>query len=283
FQQNFDLQQKNSLAVPSRCSWFAEIHSESDLEQAAIFADNASMPLVALGSGTNVLLAENVEAVVAEIKTSGKSILETTGDVVQVEVSAGENWHQFTEWCLQHQLYGLENLALIPGTCGAAPIQNIGAYGVELSEFIESVKLFDIEKRAYRRLSAEECELQYRDSVFKHALLGKVVIVSVRLALSATPKPNMGYPALAEYLKSKGLEQSPENIYQAVCAIRTAKLPDPEEIPNVGSFFKNPIVEAELKSTILSAYPEMPSYGTADGSVQNRLLLIETAGIGKVF
>jgi UDP-N-acetylmuramate dehydrogenase len=279
FQKNFDLQHKNSLAVPSRCSWFTEIHKESDLHEVASFADKEATPLVFLGSGTNVLLAEQLEAVVAQIKIPGKRILEVSGDTAGVEVSAGENWHQFTSWCLRQKLYGLENLALIPGTCGAAPIQNIGAYGVELSDFIEAVKVFDIDTRTFRSLTVPECELQYRDSVFKHALQGKVVIVSMCLTLKTSPTLNLGYPALAEYIESNELDETPENIFKAVCAIRTAKLPDPERIPNVGSFFKNPVVKSEAIITLQMKHPTMPSYPLSDGHCKiPAAWLIEKAG-----
>ena len=265
FRPDYDLQSKNSLAVSSKCRWFVSVKDEQQLFSAVVFARENRLPLVVLGSGTNVVLADYLDALVAEIRIPGKYVISRDAESAMVEVGGGENWHQFVIWCLEQKLYGLENLALIPGTCGAAPIQNIGAYGVELSELLDSVEVFDIGEQKLKRFSRAECELSYRDSIFKNELQNRVVVVSIRLRLRCIQKSNLGYPALTDYLELNQLESTPNNVFDAVCAIRRSKLPDPDEIPNAGSFFKNPIIPQAHADRLRKQYSDMPGFPLVEG------------------
>ena len=287
FQPNFDLRTKNSLSVPSICRWYAVISNRDQLPEAVKFSQEQGLPLVVLGSGTNVLLAERIEAIVIQISILGMHKVDPDLDAIigsgnhakTVEVAAGENWHQFVRWSLDQQLYGLENLALIPGTCGAAPIQNIGAYGVEFDQFVESVEVFDLQQQSFRQLSKQACEFGYRDSIFKRGLVDKAVVVSFKLTLSNRPEVNLSYPVLVDYLASHGLEPSPENIFDAVCAIRSSKLPDPKKVPNVGSFFKNPLIDHHQRDQLLASYPDMPTFGQSNNMTKlPAAWLIDQAG-----
>ena len=168
------------------------------------------------------VLAEFIDAVVLQIALMGKSLIHKDDHSVVIEVGAGEDWHELVRWCLEQSFFGIENLALIPGTCGAAPIQNIGAYGVELSDVLESVEIFDIAEQQCRWLSAAECELGYRDSVFKHDLENQAIVVSIRLRLSLDEKPNLSYPALVDYLADHKMEPSPQTIF---CLLYTSPSP----------------------------------------------------------
>lgn len=260
FLSNFDLQAKNSLAVPSQCRWFKSIDEASQLPAAIAFARDQSLPICVLGAGTNVVLTEFVDALVLQIALMGKRVVHQDIRSAIIEVGAGEDWHELVSWSLNQSFYGLENLALIPGTCGAAPIQNIGAYGVELSEVLDSVEIFDIAEQRSTRLSASECQLGYRDSIFKHDLDKRAIVTSIRLRLRLEAKPNLTYPALEEYLDRNQIEPTAKNVFDAVCAIRRSKLPDPAAIPNAGSFFKNPMLPFEALTDLLIQHPGMPYY-----------------------
>lgn len=268
FQPNYDLQPHNSLAVPSSCRWYMRITDKNQLSGAVAFARDNALPLFILGAGTNLVLGSFIDAVVIEMAIPGKAEISKDQETIVIEVGAGENWHQFVVWTLQQQFYGLENLALIPGTCGAAPIQNIGAYGMEISELIESVEVYDTSAQSFSRLSASDCEFAYRDSIFKRDLQNQVVVVAIQLKLQLAPQPKVEYPALIDYIEARRLDATPENIFGAVCAIRRSKLPDPEDIPNVGSFFKNPILDTEDVEKLQTKYPEMPIYDFEEGQVK---------------
>lgn len=268
FCSNFDLQTKNSLAVPSVCRWFTSVTDIHEIAAAMAFSREQRLSLAVLGSGTNVVLAEFIDAVVLQIALMGKSLIHKDDHSVVIEVGAGEDWHELVRWCLEQSFFGIENLALIPGTCGAAPIQNIGAYGVELSDVLESVEIFDIAEQQCRWLSAAECELGYRDSVFKHDLENQAIVVSIRLRLSLDEKPNLSYPALVDYLADHKMEPSPQTIFEAVCAIRRSKLPAPAEIPNAGSFFKNPVVDLDKLRVLSQKHPAIPFYELPDEQVK---------------
>lgn len=268
FLANFDLQAKNALAVPSSCRWFKLVTETSQLSEAVAFARDQALPLSVLGSGTNVVLGESINAVVLQIALKGRSVVHKDIRTVIIEAGAGEDWHELVSWSLEQSFYGLENLALIPGTCGAAPIQNIGAYGVELGDLLDSVEIFDLAEQKTKRLNADECELEYRDSIFKHDLDKRAIVISVRLRLNLQARPNLSYPALADYLKENEISPTPENVFEAVCAIRRSKLPDPVEIPNVGSFFKNPTLPFEDLSELLIHHPGMPYYELPNNQVK---------------
>jgi UDP-N-acetylmuramate dehydrogenase len=188
---------------------------------------------------------------------------------VTLRVAAGEQWHQLVQWSLRHGLYGLENLALIPGTVGAAPIQNIGAYGVELAPLVQRVDCVAIDGARTQSLAATECRFGYRDSVFKHELQDQLVITHVTLDLSRRPDVHAAYPVLAQALAERGVDQpTPQAVFEAVVDIRRSKLPDPALVPNAGSFFKNPVLPVQQAQALAAIFPGLPQYPQPDGRVK---------------
>lgn len=277
--ENVSLRGYNTLAVPVSAKYLVSIRSDQQVPEALAFARQHDLPFMVLGQGSNVVFRDDYHGVVLLLQTSGISVSES-GEQVFLDVAAGENWHQLVCWCLQQGFFGIENLALIPGTVGAAPIQNIGAYGVELCSVLDSVSGWRCDKGEWQTLSSDECQLEYRDSVFKHALKDRFVITSVRLRLSRTPQPKLGYDSLARYLQEQGIaDPDPHQVAAAVMQIRRSRLPDPESLPNAGSFFKNPQVSPGQHQALVSKYPELVSYPLADGSFKLAAgWLLERAG-----
>jgi UDP-N-acetylmuramate dehydrogenase len=276
---NHNLQALNTLAVPACAEHFCAVHSLAELCDALKWAHQQRHPVTILGGGSNVILAPLISGLVIHIQLFGKSIT-LEGDDVLLRVSAGENWHQLVAWSLDQGFYGLENLALIPGTMGAAPVQNIGAYGVEISRLVAAVDTVSRRDFSAKTLLNQACEFAYRESVFKTKLRNQVVITSVTLRLSKVPKLETSYPALRDLLPTN---PTPEQIFKAVCQIRRAKLPDPQTTPNCGSFFKNPIVSLSNFEKIQAKFPQVPAYSTPDlaGEPQRKLAaawLIDAAG-----
>lgn len=261
---DWDLQPLNTLAVPARADYFCAAHTEAEILAALDWARQRQLPVQLLGGGSNLVMAERLPGLTLQIRLQGISLAADMGEQVLLDVAAGESWHQLVVWCLERGFYGLENLALIPGTVGAAPVQNIGAYGVEISRFVESVATLDRRDGASRTLSAADCEFSYRDSVFKRSLRDQRVITRITLRLQRHPQPEISYPALREALDLGMNEETeavtPQAVFDAVCRIRREKLPDPALIPNCGSFFKNPILPWTLYATLQRQYPDMPSY-----------------------
>ena len=222
-----------------------------------------------LGGGSNVVLTRDVDAVVVKVEVRGRRLVRERDDAFIVEAGAGENWHEFVTWTLEQGMPGLENLALIPGTVGAAPVQNIGAYGVELADRFESLDVVDLVTGRSVMLDASMCHFGYRDSVFKHGLAGKSVITRVRFRLPRPWQPVLGYVDLERKVAETGnTHPDAKTIFDWVCAIRRAKLPDPGVIGNVGSFFKNPVVSPEQCRDIIGRDPEVVHYPLPDGSVK---------------
>ncbi|MCX8099381.1 MAG: UDP-N-acetylmuramate dehydrogenase [Casimicrobiaceae bacterium] len=269
----------NSFGVPvvADCLW--HIRKPEDLP--AFRAAASSTPPLLLGGGTNVLfVAERLARPVLRIELLGRRILEDEGEQVLVEAAAGENWHGFVRWSLTQGLSGLENLSLIPGSVGAAPVQNIGAYGVELERLCEAVEIFDLASGQFRWLSPGECAFGYRDSVFKHAVADQFIITRVRFRLSRRFEPVLDYGELKAELATRGIRQPTAlEVSEAVCAIRRRKLPDPAVLGNAGSFFKNPIVPKSLAEALLARHPDCPHYPAPAGQVKLAAgWLIERAG-----
>ncbi|MFN3630535.1 MAG: UDP-N-acetylmuramate dehydrogenase [Casimicrobiaceae bacterium] len=236
---------------------------------------------IILGGGSNVLFVlERIERPILHIRLRGRCVLDTDGEWALVEAAAGESWHDFVLWSLEQGLSGLENLSLIPGTVGAAPVQNIGAYGVELMHTCEAVECFDLIDGTCRWLSRDECAFGYRDSVFKHLPPDRWVITRVRFRLSRRFEPVLGYGELRAELTRAGVKApTASDVSKAVCAIRRRKLPDPATIGNAGSFFKNPIVEVAVADRLSAAYPDCPRFPVPDGRVKLAAgWLIERAG-----
>lgn len=277
WQQEADLSQKNTLAAPCTAAFYVEVKSEAELVEQVRAAKSLKLPVFVLSGGSNILCPERIDGLVIAPRMQGIEA-QTSDDHVLVKVAAGENWHGFVEHCLRQNWFGLENLALIPGLCGAAPIQNIGAYGVELCDFLVSVRFYHIERDCFVELTNSDCEFGYRDSVFKQALRGKAIITAMTLKLSKTPK------LVCEYGPLKAMfgdgESTPKALFDAVCELRRAKLPDPQKIPNAGSFFKNPIITEKQFLALKSSYSKVPSFPVASGYVKvPAAWLIDQAGL----
>lgn len=222
-----------------------DLHSSLNLNFSAFYI---------LGEGSNTVFLEDYQGTVIRPAFMGVDLKHTDTHYL-LKVGAGENWHQLVLWCMQNQIYGLENLALIPGSVGAAPIQNIGAYGVEIEQFIHQVDFYDLNKQCHKSLGRQSCEFAYRDSVFKNDLADKVVITSVTFAI---PKI---WQAVEHYGELRELsEPSAMDIFNKVIEVRQSKLPDPKKIGNAGSFFKNPIISLEQFNQLQKTWPSMPSY-----------------------
>ncbi|MCP5131124.1 MAG: UDP-N-acetylmuramate dehydrogenase [Pseudomonadales bacterium] len=264
-----NLQPYNTLGLAARAKAVVTVDSNASLREALAWARERGLPVIPLGEGSNVVIAGNLDALVLRMATQGTVIVEEGADRVLLRVSAGENWHRFVSWTLDQGFYGLENLALIPGTVGAAPIQNIGAYGVEIGPMVRRVHGVTVVDGREFVIDGAACAFGYRDSVFKHALQDQVVITEIDLELSRRPAVRADYPALARTLKERGIDEpTPADVFRTVVDIRRSKLPDPAVVPNAGSFFKNPVVAAEKARELARCFPDMPSYPQDDGSIK---------------
>ncbi|WP_419149443.1 UDP-N-acetylmuramate dehydrogenase [Pseudoalteromonas 'SMAR'] len=264
------LQAYHTFSLPAQCASLITINDAAQLKQL-----DYSQPFFILGEGSNTIFLQDYQGQVIRMALQGVTISERHSDF-QVTVAAGENWHQLVLHLLQQGIAGLENLALIPGSVGAAPVQNIGAYGVEVAQFIDHVNGFDVLSQQFQRLSASECQFGYRDSVFKQQLKDRFIITEVVFNLPKAWQPQLSYGPL----QSLSPDATAAEICQAVIAIRRSKLPDPAELANAGSFFKNPIVSAEQARRLQADYPNLPSYPTVDGQVKLAAgWLIEQAGL----
>ena len=274
------LRARNTLRLESHAAALVEVSSTTDLRAALAYARIEGLAVVPLGTGSNVVLAGDLDALVVCQHSSDMALLEARGESVLLRVSAGHDWHTLVQRTLDAGFYGLENLALIPGTAGAAPIQNIGAYGVELARFVDAVHALEIASGKALTLSAADCAFGYRDSIFKGELRDQLVITAVDLRLSRQPEPELSYPALADELKRQGIaEPQPEDVFRAVVDVRSRRLPDPAREPNAGSFFKNPLVPAAQAEILRAQHPGMPVYAQADQHTKiPAAWLIEQAG-----
>ncbi|TMH75250.1 MAG: UDP-N-acetylmuramate dehydrogenase [Betaproteobacteria bacterium] len=265
-QANASLNALNAFGVNATAAWLAHVQCESDL--APVLADRrvAGWPQLVLGGGTNILFASDFPGLVVRVGIPGLRAAGQTGDSWLFEIGAGMDWHHTVQSLLEAGFGGLENLALIPGTVGAAPIQNIGAYGLEIAERLHSVRAWDCRGQAVVQMDAAECGFGYRDSVFKREYKGSRIVLSVTLALPKRWQPVLGYTELDRELKALS-NQTPSagEIFNAVCAIRRRKLPDPALLGNAGSFFKNPIVTREKRTELISHFPSLVSYALSGG------------------
>ena len=279
--EEYPLRGLNSFGVEARARWFCLVRSVDDLAALAAYPRLAGVPWLVLGGGSNVLLTRDFDGLVIKVGVPGLRDLGEMGDAWHVEIGAGENWHATVEQLLAMGRPGLENLALIPGSCGAAPVQNIGAYGLDLAQRFDSLAAWDFRSQRLVRMTAAECAFGYRDSSFKHSLAGRRLILSVTLALPRRWRPVEGYADLARELKASGRARSDARaIFDAVVAVRRRKLPDPAVIGNAGSFFKNPVVSREEHEALIARYPSLVGYPQPDGSVKLAAgWLIETAGL----
>ena len=256
-ERHFSLKNYNSFGIEVETEFFAAISNEAELIE--VLKSNGNKPFRVLGGGSNVLLTEDYKGLTLVMQNKGISILEETASHVLIEVQAGENWHELVLWALENDFGGIENLALIPGSVGAAPIQNIGAYGVELSSVFHRCKALDLESLSFNEFDKAACEFGYRSSVFKTHLKGKAIITRVQFKLSKkNHQTHTQFGTLQASLQGK--EMSIQNIAASVIAIRKSKLPDPAQIGNSGSFFKNPVIPVNQFKQLQENYPEIPHY-----------------------
>ncbi|MES2935604.1 MAG: UDP-N-acetylmuramate dehydrogenase [Pseudomonadota bacterium] len=266
-QFDHSLRQHNTFGIDVRAHAYLPIFSVADLCSAAQNPTLASLPRLILGGGSNILLQADFPGLVLHMCNRG---IECTGEderAMVVRAAAGESWHQLVLWTLSQGWGGLENLSLIPGSVGAAPIQNIGAYGAELQDCFHSLTAFDMQTGEIFTLDKAACQFAYRDSVFKHALRDRAVILDVSFALPKHWQANLRYAELRQAVEQQGLQSpTPQEISAAVIAIRSRKLPDPAVIGNAGSFFKNPVIAAAQHAQLLVMFPNLVSYPQNDGS-----------------
>ncbi len=246
----------NSFGLAVTTNKLVTIESMEDLQGFSVDKDASYL---FLGAGSNLLFCEDFQGTLVKAELLGKTV-ESHKDQWVVNVQAGESWHGFVRWCIEQSVYGLENLALIPGTVGAAPIQNIGAYGKEFCDYCFSVTAYDLERKEIVTLSKDECLFGYRDSIFKHAFKHTHLVLSVCLHIPKLWQPKTAYGDLKSLLNTA----TAKDIFELVCQVRKEKLPDPDEIGNAGSFFKNPVVATPIALSLKEQFPDMPCYATAD-------------------
>jgi UDP-N-acetylmuramate dehydrogenase len=268
-QQNIPLRQYNTLGIDAIARQFAAFTSINDLKK--LIENNpipGKIPLI-LGGGSNMLFKDHVNALVLKNEIPGLTVVKEDADHVYVKAGAGENWHGFVQFCLSQNWAGVENLSLIPGCVGASPMQNIGAYGVEIKEVFAELEALHLHDKEMHLFNASDCGFGYRESVFKGKLRNQYVILNVTYRLNKVPHFNTSYGAIEQELERMGVQElSIQAVSQAVINIRTSKLPDPAKIGNAGSFFKNPSVAADVYAQLKMQYPNIVGYPNADGTVK---------------
>ena len=268
----------NTFGVDARAALLIGIENEEDLLTAPGLDPGRD---IVLGGGSNIVFGSDVPGTVFHNCIRGRSVVEERGDAVLLEVGAGENWHRLVRWTLEQGLYGLENLSLIPGSVGAAPIQNVGAYGVELASVLDSVTAWDWRRAAWLNFDREACRLSYRDSMFKSGVRDRYLITSIRLRLARTFAPQLEYAGLREELHAAGLDRPTAlDVSDAVIRIRRRKLPDPAVSGNAGSFFKNPVVDADTADALLARQSGLAHWPVDDGRIKlSAAWLVEQCGL----
>ncbi len=263
---NYSLQAFNTLGFSCLASHFIDIQNidefnNQEFKQILNFYQQQNKRIIILGCGSNIILQNSIfDGLVIHI--SANKIQQINTDSLIVD--AGYIWHNFVQFCLNNNYHGLENLALIPGTVGASPVQNIGAYGVEVSDYIESIEVFNLKTKIFAIITNEQCNFKYRDSLFKKD--NSLIILRVRFKFNQNYLPNTDYKELSNYLQTYNLERKPQNIFSAIINIRNRKLPDPKILANVGSFFKNPIISLHDKQNLENKFPDLISYNQGDGN-----------------
>ncbi len=277
-QKSYSLQELNTFGIPAIADGFAAFDSVETLRELLNHRGEYEQLLI-LGGGSNILFTKDVHALVLRNEIKGIDVLSDEGTTVIVKVGAGVVWHDFVLHAVENGWGGIENLSLIPGSVGASPMQNIGAYGVEIKDVFHSLEALHIESQTIKTFTKEECNFGYRESVFKRELKNQYVITSVTFRLSRNAELKTSYGAIQDELAALGLNPSIQSISEAVIAIRNSKLPNPKDLGNAGSFFKNPVVPKSLSDELKKTYPNMPSYPQPDGTEKLAAgWLIETAG-----
>lgn len=254
------LRGRNSFGVDQRAARLVEFETAEDLR--TFFAAGIPGRWTVLAGGNNILFTEDYDGVLLTPVARQIALLSDDGDEVRLRVEAGVEWDDLVEWAVERGLWGIENLSLIPGKAGSAPVQNIGAYGCEAKDAIRRVEMYCVETGNLLTLDAAHCGFGYRESVFKHDLKGRVIITAIEIRLSHTPRPKLGYGDVEREVEARG-GTTLRNIREAICAIRRAKLPDPKVTGNAGSFFKNPVVDESVAQQLRASWPDMPLYPAA--------------------
>lgn len=267
-QENYSLKSHNTLGVAAQARWFVAIEQESDLVD--LFAQDWVKPLpkLVLGGGSNMLFTQNFNGLVIWIANKGISE-RVEGNSVVLKAAAGEVWNDLVQYAVNKGFAGMENLSLIPGTVGASPVQNIGAYGVELDTIFESCRVFELATGSFKTFTTSDCGFSYRESIFKQARKDQYIVTEVSFRLSLVPTIRTSYGAIQEELKHRGINKPTiKDVSEVVSAIRVSKLPDPSTIGNAGSFFKNPIISAAQFEKVQACFPEVVHYPAANGQVK---------------
>lgn len=285
-QTDVNLAPYNTLNVETVASSFLSVSSTGELQKFITDFSKEYSKLFVLGGGSNVLFVENFPGMILHVNIKGKKVVKENAEHVWLKIGAGENWHETVLYCVNKGWGGIENLSLIPGTVGAAPIQNIGAYGVELKEVFESLQALELSTGKPRTFYKEDCRFGYRDSIFKNELKGQYVVTEVALKLSKKPRLNTSYGAINDELEKRNIQQPTiRDISEIVIDIRNSKLPNPGDLGNAGSFFKNPIVSKQKYEHLKLEYPSIPGYEL--NAIETKIpagWLIEEAGLkGKVY
>lgn len=266
--ENVSLKPFNTFGIEVRARWYAEAHSDAEVRAALGEAQRLGVQLLVIGGGSNLLLTQDIDALVLRMASSGRHVLGEQNGRVLIEAEAGEPWHPFVLWTLQQGLQGLENLSLIPGTVGAAPMQNVGAYGVEIKDCFAGLTALDRRSGELHDFSLQECQFAYRDSLFKQEA-GRWLILRVRFALERAGELRLDYGPVRQRLTEMGIATpTASDVSRAVCSIRSEKLPDPAQLGNAGSFFKNPVVPVELAEQIRAQHADLAAYPAGEGQVK---------------
>jgi len=259
-EKNYPLDNLNTFNISAKAKFFYEFNTLEKLKGILSHKLLKTEKLFVLGGGSNILFSKDFDGIVLKNSIRGIHITKDNNNHTEVEVGSGENWHEFVLWSVKKNLSGIENLALIPGSVGASPIQNIGAYGCEAKDTIKKVQFIDLESKSIKELTNSECDFSYRSSIFKKDLKGKCIITKVTFLLKKKPINNISYGAVANELSALKSQASPQSICNAIVNIRSRKLPDPQKIGNSGSFFKNPIISNLKLKKIKEKYPEIINY-----------------------
>jgi UDP-N-acetylmuramate dehydrogenase len=277
--QNVSLKKYHTFAMEVKADYFVEAQTIEDIING--YQTFPDLPKMFLGGGSNVIFVNDFHGLIIHNKLMGRKILKETSEYVIAKIGAGENWHRLVLWAVSQNLGGIENLALIPGSVGASPVQNIGAYGVEVKDVIQEVEVFNLHTQKLETLTNQDCQFGYRDSIFKRDLKGKVLITNVTFKFNKAKHHtfNTDYKGLSEALESVR-QIDVEVVSKAVIKIRQSKLPDPQSHPNSGSFFKNPVVDEDLMKNILANHPNIPSFDLGNNKFKiPAAWLIDQAGL----
>jgi UDP-N-acetylmuramate dehydrogenase len=277
--ENFNLKHFNTFHVSAHARYFVNATGLDCLREALAFASYKQIPFMLIGQGSNLLFKEDYPGLIIEINVRGKELISEDEDFYYVKARCGENWHNFVQWSLEQDYYGMENLSLIPGTVGAAPVQNIGAYGVELCDVMVSLEALEIANGELRTFTNEECHFSYRNSVFKQELKDQFIIYSVTFGLRKVPHLNTNYAALTKALEGYSADKiTPQLVSKTVCEIRRSKLPNPKRLGNAGSFFWNPEIPLAEFSALKKSYPDIVGYANDKSVKLAAAWLIDQAG-----